>query len=334
MRARQNIGNTLIEIEKTHEYFRIAGDLEPVISKGVKDNQTDFFEALDRLSVAQEFFNHQQNMKSTFHALAVVEALIKRALAHCVDEVERLMRTCGQCFEIVNNVFEPLNPMKPATAEAIKVVCGYLSEHRQVSHLNVYKSLRIARAKADLKAHELSQQVGWETAIVDKSAPYATGKHPFASYYALAFSILRGELQLWGTALPSSDDSIAVFLAICEAVIQDMSRVLSPYIIVKKHTNVLKQCNAFLVRLDVLNIFFSEFVQLKELCSGTDHGSGNHSLDALFLLRNEMAEATMTCAIDVLQVFYDVIFLFRICAHIQVIHLIYLHYSPCTVYSI
>jgi hypothetical protein len=301
MRARQNIGDTLLEIEKTHEYFRICSDLEPIISKGIKDNQTDFFGALDRLSVAQEFFTHQRNMKSTMHALASIDALIKRATAHCVDEVERLIRTCGKCYEVVNGAFEPLNPMTSATAEAVKLVCGYLSKFRQANHLNVYKSLRVAQAKADLKAHELLQAIGWEGVLSDKAAMYAAGRHPFANYYSLAFSILRGELQLWGTALPSSDDSIAVFLAVCEAVLNEMSRVLNPYLTEKKYTNILKQCNAFLVRLDVLDIFFSEFVQLQELCSGTNAGGGNLSLDALYLLRNEMAEATMTCAINVLQ---------------------------------
>lgn len=302
MRARQNIGDTLVEIEKTYEYFRISGDLEHVISRGIKDNQTDFFEAVDRLSVAQDFFLNQRNMKSTMNALASIDALIKRAMAHCVDEVERLLRQCGKCYEVVNNTFEPDNPMQPATAEAIKQVCGYLNKFRQVTHLNVYKSLRVAQAKADLKAFEQSQQLGWDGVLSDKSSPYAAGKHPFEHYYALAFSILRGELQMWGTALTSSEDSISVFLSVCEAVLNEMSRVLSPYTSVKSHISVLKQCNALLVRLDVLDIFFSEFVQLKELCSGTDHGQRNLALDSLYLLRNELAEATMTCAVDVLQV--------------------------------
>lgn len=297
---RDRIFNT--QIAHQYEYFRIASDLEPTINKGIRDNYTDFFEAIDRLSVAQEFFTTQRNMRSTMHALASVDALLKRAMAHCVDEVERLVRTCGKCYEIDNDTFEPNNPMQPATAEAVKLVCGYLNNFRQVNHLNVYKSLRIAQVKADLKAFEMSQQIGWDGVLIDKSAPYAAGQHPFAKYYSLAFSILRGELQMWGTALPSSDEAIAVFLSICENVLLEMSRVLSPYTTVKKSNSTLKQCNSFLVRLEVLDIFFSEFVQLKELCSGTEPGRRNLGLDILFLLRNELAEATMTCAVDVLQI--------------------------------
>ena len=302
MRARQNIGDTLVEIEKTYEYFRISGDLEPVISKGIKENQSEFFEALDRLSVAQEFFNSQRQMKSTVNALASIDGLIKRAMAHCVDEVERLLRKCGKCYEVVDNDFEPFNPIQQSTSDSLKLVCGYLNKFRQVNHFNVYKSLRIAQAKSDLKSFEQSVQLGWEGVLGDKSAPYAAGKHPFAKFYQLSFSILRGELQLWGTVLSSSEESITVFLGVCEAVLNEMARVLSPYIAEKKSNNVLKQCNAFLVRLDVLDIFFSEFVQLKELCSGSELGEKNLSLDALYLLRNELAEATMACAIDVLQV--------------------------------
>lgn len=291
-----------MEIEKTHEYFRISSDLEPIISKGIKDNQADFFEAMERLLVAQEFFTSQRNMKSTLHALTAIDSLIRRAVAHCVDEIDRLLRTCGRSYELINGTFEPHNPMQPATADAVKLVCGYLAKLRQVNHFNVYKSLRIAQTKADLKAYEQSLQREWEGVLADKSGPYAAGKHPFASYYALAFSILRGELQLWGTALPSSEDSVAVFISICEAAFLEMARVLMPYTSVKKYTNVLKQCNAFLVRLDVLDIFFSEFVQLKELCSGAEPGHRNLALDVLFLIRNELAESTMTCAADVLHV--------------------------------
>ena len=70
-------------------------------------------------------------------------------------------------------------------------------------------------------------------------------------------------------------------MSICEAIILEMSRVLTPYRSFKKTTNIMKQvlhtpltfnaihsthpiqANAFLVRLEVLNIFFSEFVQIK-----------------------------------------------------------------------
>lgn len=291
-----------MEIERTYEYFRISHDLEPVVAKGVREDQGEFAEALDKLASAQDFFNRQRNMKSTNHALASIDALIKRAMAHCVDEFERQIRLCGKCYEVVNGKFEPWNPMTPNTSDTVKVLCGYLGKFRQVNHLNVYKSLRIAQVKADLKAFENSQQLLWEAVLADTTIPYAAGNHPFEKYYFLAFSILRGELQLWGTALPSSDETIAVFLAVAETVLIELSKTLHPYTSTNKLATVLKQCNAFLVRLDVLDIFFSEFVQIKELCSGIEFGKRNHALDVLFLLRNELAEATMTCAMDLLRV--------------------------------
>ena len=42
--AKQTIGETLLEIERTYENFRIAGDLEPVINRGARDSPSDFYE--------------------------------------------------------------------------------------------------------------------------------------------------------------------------------------------------------------------------------------------------------------------------------------------------
>jgi len=44
----------------------------------------------------------------------------------------------------------------------------------------------------------------------------------------LAYWLLRSELQLWGSTLPSNEESLHVFVAICEALIAELQRVLSP----------------------------------------------------------------------------------------------------------
>jgi hypothetical protein len=308
-RAKQNIGLTLQEIEKTYEYFKIAAELEGVIAAGVRGNPPEFFEAVERLNTAQEFFNHQGYMRSTASALATIESLMKRALAHCVDELDRLFRRCGKSYALVEEGFVPVNPMEPDVADKIKDLCSVLTKARQASHYSVYKSLRLASVKAELRAFEAAHEAEWTAVLNETTMPYATGNHPFAKYYELAFSIMRGEVQLWGTALPSTPDSVAVLMSICEAIMNEISKVLAPYLSVKKSSNLLKESNYFLIRLDIASIFFSEYVQMKELCSpldksqGSDAGSAarrSFGLDALLLMRDEISGTIIACAADLI----------------------------------
>ena len=86
--------------------------------------------------------------------------------------------------------------------------------------------MRIAKLKSELKQHETSCASQWATAQQD--GPYEKGSHPFKEYFVLAYWLLRSELQLWGSTLPSTEDSLKVFVNICEALIAEISRVLVP----------------------------------------------------------------------------------------------------------
>jgi hypothetical protein len=90
----------------------------------------------------------------------------------------------------------------------------------------VYQTVRIAKLKAELKQHEANHATQWAAAQQD--GPYEKGSHPFKEYFLLVYWLLRSELQLWGSTLPSNEESLQVFVNICESLIGEVNRVLHP----------------------------------------------------------------------------------------------------------
>lgn len=75
-KAKENISLTLIEVNKTYEYFRIANEVKAVIHKGLNSNtQEQYFNALNRLSNAKSFFENHLEIKSASNALTNIDVL-------------------------------------------------------------------------------------------------------------------------------------------------------------------------------------------------------------------------------------------------------------------
>jgi hypothetical protein len=77
--AKENIALTLVEVEKTYEYFRIAAETRAVVSGGLSlaNNQTEFFDALSKLTLAKKFFETHREIKSSGSVLINIEQLLK-----------------------------------------------------------------------------------------------------------------------------------------------------------------------------------------------------------------------------------------------------------------
>lgn len=80
--AKENIAETLHEVEKTHEYFRIAVEVDPIIASGLEmrnaAKKASFFNAMGRLTEARLFFkSHKKEIKSAGSALDNIEKLLK-----------------------------------------------------------------------------------------------------------------------------------------------------------------------------------------------------------------------------------------------------------------
>jgi hypothetical protein len=94
----------------------------------------------------------------------------------------------------------------------------------------VYEGARIAQVRAELKALEQLDSAEWQSLTED--VPYQKGSHPLKAYMALAYEMLKGELQLWNSVLPTHEEaSLLVFVAICDAAVAEMQRLLSPFLL-------------------------------------------------------------------------------------------------------
>lgn len=79
---------------------------------------------------------------------------------------------------------------------------------------------------SDLKDLELSCSAQWNNIFTDE--PYQKGSHPFKDYFILSYWFVRSEYQLWGSTLPTNEDSMNAFIEICNSVLTDIKRVLKP----------------------------------------------------------------------------------------------------------
>lgn len=116
------------------------------------------------------------------------------------------------------------------------VQCTHTETNRNTAHFKVYQTVRVAKLKAELKQQETSCAAQWAAAQQD--GPYEKGSHPFKEYFTLAYWLLRSELQLWGSTLPSNEESLQVFVTICDTVIGELNRILAPILAVDKSKNV------------------------------------------------------------------------------------------------
>ena len=109
------------------------------------------------------------------------------------------------------------------------IILSLVESNKHFAHLETYKRVRVAQVKAELKAHEDFHIDIWNT--LQNDVPYKKSSHPFRDYFAFAFEMLRGELQMWGTLLASTTESALVFIAIADAVVFEFQRLLGPLLL-------------------------------------------------------------------------------------------------------
>lgn len=164
----------------------------------------------------------------------------------------------------------------------------------------MYERVRSAKLKAELKELETTHSKEWSASLLD--SPYEKGSHPFRGYFHLVYWLLRSELQLWGSTLPSTQESLQIFVSICEAVVNDLQTVLKALLSddSKSSSSSSKSMNAvnpvvskskwLLIRLDVLETFHDRYEELRELCRPDIRHENNASL-ALTAMRQSIVIA-------------------------------------------
>jgi cysteinyl-tRNA synthetase len=78
IKAKDNISLTLLEMEKTYEYFRVANEVKEIIHQGLlPSNQKEYLQAAIKLSQAKQFFETHREIKSSSSVLISIESLIQ-----------------------------------------------------------------------------------------------------------------------------------------------------------------------------------------------------------------------------------------------------------------
>jgi cysteinyl-tRNA synthetase len=77
IKAKDNISLTLVEMEKTYEYFRVGNEVKEIINSGYSStNNKEYLSALIKLSQAKQFFETHREIKSSSSILINIESLI------------------------------------------------------------------------------------------------------------------------------------------------------------------------------------------------------------------------------------------------------------------
>lgn len=269
LKAKNNIAETLQEVGKTYEYFRVANDVRETITRGyVANNQKEFLEAFKKLSQARIFFQEHKEIKSAQSVLSSIESLLQTATSICSQEFEKLLQQSGKSVDCVApNYYEPVNPFSPEIIEDIKTLCDTFELSKYNAYYSQFQASRIQRVRGDLKELETSQGALWNS--LQGEDPYQRNNLPFPGMISLIASLLRSEYQLWTSLLPMNEESMPVFISICDAAIGELQRLFAPLLSDKASkslpgsTQVIRQSKMLLVRLDLFDAFSLRYDELR-----------------------------------------------------------------------
>jgi hypothetical protein len=69
-------------------------------------------------------------MKSSQSAVINIDNMIKRAMLHCVEEMNRIYRSCGNTFEeCKDGSFVVVDPVSEGNVQWLKTICDCLEAH-------------------------------------------------------------------------------------------------------------------------------------------------------------------------------------------------------------
>lgn len=163
---------------------------------------------------------------------------------------------------------------------------------KSTAYLKIYQQSRTGVIKASLKTLE----AGLPSAVAMLSDdPYAKGSHPFHAYLPYSLHLLKGEFQLWGMSLPSSLESLKMFVSICDACVADLQRLLSPYMHDDKSSKanpVSRMCKLFLMRMDLFSAFLASYQDYRDICHPDSRRESSASL-AVKALHDELHSAVV-----------------------------------------
>lgn len=106
-------------------------------------------QAIERITTAKRFFDDHRDMKSAHSAMINIDNMIKRAMLHCVEEMNRIFRSCGSTFkEEKDGTIVVVNPVGEGNTTWLKTICDCLEENQvrgvEISAHRLYSALFIS----------------------------------------------------------------------------------------------------------------------------------------------------------------------------------------------
>jgi hypothetical protein len=88
------------------------------------------YQAIERITTAKRFFDDHRDMKSAHGAMINIDNMIKRAMLHCVEEINRIFRSCGCTFnEEKDGSLNVVCPLSDGNMTWLKTICDCLEAH-------------------------------------------------------------------------------------------------------------------------------------------------------------------------------------------------------------
>jgi len=208
----------------------------------------EFFDAIERITTAKRFFDSHRDMKSAHGAMINIDNMIKRAMLHCVDEMNRIFKSCGCTFkEEKDGTLAVVSPVSDGNITWVKTICDCLEAHEVSQHLPMYLEQRTSIIKSSLRNYEgfstLNKASG-HSASTGKSSPaallelikegtmlYTKGNMFFPRFMEAVLATLRGETLLFSKVLPNSNPQTEkAFCAVCLCVIEELRCIIKPFV--------------------------------------------------------------------------------------------------------
>ena len=221
-----------------------------------------------------------------------IESLLKKGISLCVAELERLLLPVGKTVEFIEESYQVVEPMSATVIQEVKAICTLLEENNHKAHLEVYQGVRVAQVRSDLSILEDAHAQEWEA--LQEDVPYQKGTHPLKEYQVLVTELLRGESRLWASTLTHNEEALQALNAICEVIVMELQKMLTPMLLddelEKTSSQIIHQTNAFLIRLEMLDVFMDGFDELVDLCKPDMRHESTASI-TLLTLRNAIIES-------------------------------------------
>jgi hypothetical protein len=142
--------------------------------------------------------------------------------------------------------------------------------NQSTAHYRSYQMSRISLIRSELKNLENERGALWNA--LQNEDPYQKDSLPVRELLYFTCLLLRSEYQLWTTIFHITEESMAIFVSICDSAIAELQRVLSPVLSnvfaavkgkISGSSLVIKQTKLCLVRLDVFDALNQHYDQLR-----------------------------------------------------------------------